>query len=789
MPYDITISAAYCPPRHNNKKEDYQSFFSTLGNKFIAGGDYNSKHVLWGSRLTTTKGRELAKLMQEENYYYMSTGTPTYWPTDPQKTPDLLDFFVTKGLSSTYADVTPSFELSSDHTPVIATISSSVIYKQPTPKLHNNKTNWDTYREIIDNNINLSIRIKTPEDLNTTLKTLIDTLQKAARRSTPQQITKIITNNIPVEIKQILKEKRKARNTWHRTHAPADKTKYNQLSNKLKNKLKEMREATLEDYVTNLSRFDHSVWKPIKNLKRPKDTSPPVRATTPAIGPWARSNKEKAELFAEHYSNTFKPHNNDPNDLSEEEESTLTEEHRTLKLTTPKEINGIIKSLSLRKSPGPDQITAKMLKELPRKGFVLLAYIFNGILRMSYWPIALKLSQIITIIKPGKDPSDIASYRPISLTSVISKVFEKILLRRIKDDLTTNTWIPQHQFGFRPGHTTIQQVHRIIDDINKSLEAGNYCTAAFLDVSQAFDRVWHDGLLFKIRKTLRPPYPKLFKSYLNDRYFQTKVGSETSEIYPIEAGVPQGSVLGPMLYVLFTSDIPTSTNTTTGTFADDTAILSSNKSLELATVHLQQHLDTLQDWFKKWRIKINESKSVHITFTLRKKKPTVVHINNAVIPSKEEVKYLGMHLDCKMTWKCHIIKKRKQIDLLIKQMSWLLGRRSKLSLENKILIYKTVIIPIWTYGIELWGCASKSNINIIQRSQSKILRMLVDAPWYVSNETLHQDLNLKFVKEIILDRSRQHMSKIETHENELLQPLREPINNRRLKRTWPNDLI
>ena len=101
MPYDITISAAYCPPQHNNKKEDYQSFFSTVGNKFIAGGDYNSKHVLWGSRLTTTKGRELAKLMQEENYYYMSTGTPTYWPTDPQKTPDLLDFFVTKRLSST----------------------------------------------------------------------------------------------------------------------------------------------------------------------------------------------------------------------------------------------------------------------------------------------------------------------------------------------------------------------------------------------------------------------------------------------------------------------------------------------------------------------------------------------------------------------------------------------------------------------------------------------------------------------------------------------------------------
>jgi hypothetical protein len=121
-------------------------------------------------------------------------------------------------------------------------------------------------------------------------------------------------------------------------------------------------------------------------------------------------------------------------------------------------------------------------------------------------------------------------------------------------------------------------------------------------------------------------------------------------------------------------------------------------------------------------------------------------------------------------------------------MYWLLGKKSKLSLENKILIYKTVLIPIWTYGIEVWGCASKSSINIIQRSQSNILRMLTDAPWYVSNLTLHHDLNITFVKDIIPDRSRKHMTRIQTHKNELLQPLREPTNNRRLKRKWPIDL-
>jgi hypothetical protein len=105
-----------------------------------------------------------------------------------------------------------------------------------------------------------------------------------------------------------------------------------------------------------------------------------------------------------------------------------------------------------------------------------------------------------------------------------------------------------------------------------------------------------------------------------------------------------------------------------------------------------------------------------------------VTINDIKIARNTEIKYLGMTIDSKLTWKQHITKKRKQVNITIKQLNWLLGRKSNLATENKLLIYKTIIIPIWTYGMELWGCASKSSISIIQRSQSKILRMIVDAP-------------------------------------------------------------
>jgi hypothetical protein len=129
--------------------------------------------------------------------------------------------------------------------------------------------------------------------------------------------------------------------------------------------------------------------------------------------------------------------------------------------------------------------------------------------------------------------------------------------------------------------------------INKAPEDKKYCSAVFLDVSQAFDRVLHSGLPYKIKHFHPPPYYQLLKSYLRDRQFQVRVGNEKSELQPIKAGVPQGSVLGPTLYVLYTSDLPTSTNTTLGTFADDTVILSVNEDSRRAASDLQYHLNNL----------------------------------------------------------------------------------------------------------------------------------------------------------------------------------------------------
>ena len=119
------------------------------------------------------------------------------------------------------------------------------------------------------------------------------------------------------------------------------------------------------------------------------------------------------------------------------------------------------------------------------------------------------------------------------------------------------------------------------------------------------------------------------------------------------------------------------------------------------------------------------------------------------------------------------------------EISWLIGKISHLSIENKLLIYKAVIKPIWSYGIELWGCARKSNIVVLQRSQSKILRAIANAPWYVTNHNLHTDFNIPYVSDVTHERINKHHNNLEDHPNPLLEPLIQPVNTRRLKRCRP----
>ena len=177
---NVTIASTYCPPRYNLKSISFKTFFLSFGKCFVVGGDFNSKHSLWGSRLDTTKGRELATGIHKHNYAILSTGTPTYWPIDQHKIPELLDFFIISGLSTAYADIKPSYDLSSNHSPIITTLSTTIYHTKQLARLHNSRTNWDTYKAGVRSLLNVNWKLKPHADIEAAVAHFINYLRQAA---------------------------------------------------------------------------------------------------------------------------------------------------------------------------------------------------------------------------------------------------------------------------------------------------------------------------------------------------------------------------------------------------------------------------------------------------------------------------------------------------------------------------------------------------------------------------------------------------------------------------------
>jgi hypothetical protein len=311
---------------------------------------------------------------------------------------------------------------------------------------------------------------------------------------------------------------------------------------------------------------------------------------------------QKANILTEHFANVFTPYISEMSDEEEQEilraletPGQLDSPVKKFKLT---EVRAAINHLRPNKAPGYDLITGRILKELPDIGIRAIAQIFNSVLRTGYFPGHWKVSQIITVLKPGKPAEEAKSYKPISLLPILSKLFENLFLTRIQPTLQEKRILPDPQFGFRQKHATTEQVHPITNVIHNALENNKYCTAAFLDISQAFVKVWHEGLLYKIKPIFSDSIYKILKSYLENQYFLIKYGEEYTSLHPVQSGVPHGSVLGPRLYLLYTADLPPTADTTTATFADDTAVLTTHEDPAIATHRLQPHLNKIQLWLK-----------------------------------------------------------------------------------------------------------------------------------------------------------------------------------------------
>ena len=366
--------------------------------------------------------------------------------------------------------------------------------------------------------------------------------------------------------------------------------------------------------------------------------------------------------------------------------------------------------------------------------------------------------------KPQKDPDRASSYRPISLLSTISKLFERVVLDRLLSWLNSNDILSKYQAGFRKQKQTKDHIFRIIQDVLASFNSGYKTGAVFIDIEKAFDKVWHAGLLYKLNKLKVPCYlGEWIANYLENRTFSVRYNGSMSERTSMQTGVPQGSVLGPILFNIFFNDIvETKTGVELALFADDVAFWTRSHSLQSIERKLQHQQDALATWSAKWRTKISDTKTSFLVFNKHNRLQTkcikLFH-NGRQIKAERNPKFLGLTLDPAMTLNKHaeIIATRamRRINMLrrIKGLDW--GASSKLAMTT----YKVLIRPIIDYVPFATIVTSKSTQLKLERVQRAAIRVASNWPSHTSAAAIYQQLSMKPVVERAYELATNYLKK------------------------------
>ena len=406
------------------------------------------------------------------------------------------------------------------------------------------------------------------------------------------------------------------------------------------------------------------------------------------------------------------------------------------------EILDIIKSLP-KKGTGPASIPLNLLKMVADIVVFPLCHIINCSFVTGIFPNILKVAKVIPLHKGGST-EDLNNFRPISLLSIFDKLIEKIMHNRLYAFLEDNNVLYEKQFGFRKNNSTIYALMEITERIKESIDTGKFGCGIFIDLKKAFDTVNHKILITKLEHYGVRGIPlKWFESYLTDRKQYVFYNGVSSDVKKISCGVPQGSVLGPLLFLLYINDLPNiSKKLGFYLFADDTNIYYEAKNLPVLENVVNEELRQLSLWLNVNRLALNISKTNFVIFhTSKKKLPfnVTLKLNRKAILQKGHIKYLGITVDEHLNWKEHILNVSKKIS---RNAGILCKLRNYVNLKLLKTIYYSLIYSYIVYGIQVWGSAGLSLLDKILIVQNRAVRIMTNNYHYACGGPLESSTPL-----------------------------------------------
>ena len=778
----LAIISGYNHPRHLITSSDISTIFA-ISNSVILAGDLNAKHIDWHSKVINGNGRRLRQYSNKIGFEVNAPTSPTRIPPVEGHPPDVLDVVAFKNAIIS-PDIEVAHELSSDHLPIL--FSWGLGHNSEYNSVLRHRTSWKDFSKRLDD-------FSLPDcDLNLDQKvTLLEEhVQEALRLSTSSRLVPESFDIVPDEILNLIKARRKSIKLYQRTRAPQHRIEMNNLNFRVKNALNNFRNEKWQEKLESLGPEDGTLWSLTKNLRKPRAK---IGVLSSADG-HAVTDREKAELFADSLYNiasdstiNYPEHLNILFNMNQN----LDRLGKDLEPATADEVKSLISGLKTKTAPGLDGISNTAVKFLPANIIDSITSIINDVLTSRIFPHKWKQARVIMIHKTGKTKTDVNNYRPISLLPTLGKLTERVILSRLYDECESLNIIPPEQFGFRALHGTELQLLRLTEEIHQSFEVKDTTVGVFLDIKRAFDTVWHEGLVAKLYQfNVNPFLAQLIENYLSDRSFVVSVDQSSSTPRALRAGLPQGSVISPTLYSIYTADFPSIDAVSLYTYADDTALVTSSRDVKLAHRRLQSALDTACKYFNTWKLTPHPDKSQHIVFTTRMNPPSCpLSINGHTIPKCQVVKYLGVHFDSKLRWNDHITQTSKKSAQAMAMIYPLYARSSNLSLPNKLLVYKQIIRPMLTYGSLVWGAAAPSLIAKLQVQQNKFLRFACNAPRSTNMKYLQEELGIEPFFEYIKKINSAKLIKAAEHTNILVTDSLKYVPSKKFTRNRPKTFL
>ena len=772
----------------------------TTYERCIVAGDFNAHTPSLGYQEYNFRGREVEDLCNSSNLILEQ---------DMESEPTLLH---RRHLTTTRPDLTlvsadlydqttvsVTDDIGSDHRPILIEIK-----KQQRTEIRRRtfwnyrKAKWNDYARITDEGMNkVDIAALSMDKVSSEICSVIF---KASKQAIPRGSFKKFKPFWDKNLKAAVCARREARKKVEKDPTPENRTNYNKHTAKVRFLTRQRKKSKWRETCQNLdlNKNGHKAWKLLKNLEgsSKKENPKPILNNGKKIV----EGQKKANHFNKYLAGVskstrrtnldkalwkvFKKKLKAPscNALPFEQDFTI------------QELNSAIRKAAPRKAPGPDGITNEMISHLGNLAKKKLLQFINRTWKEGQLPSSWRTAKVTPILKKGKPAGQPKSYRPISLTSCLGKVAERMINTRLYHWLEKNQLLDNVQAGFRKGSRTEDQLFRFVQSAIDGFQDGKSTTAIFIDLQQAYDRVWRKGLLVKMSNMgIHGRMLKWIQSFLSNRTIQTTVDGATSSKKTLEEGLPQGSALSCTLFLIFINDLPPLLNISKALFADDLVIWTTEKYQILARAKLRRALATLNTYCNFWKVKINNQKSVYSIFTrshVVASNKLNLSLDGVALQKVENPVYLGVTLDRQLNMKPFMnslkVKASRRLNL-VKRLATTTWGADKKTLRQ---IYLGYVRSAMDYAQSLQTISSKSTANSLDKVQNQSLRLICGGMRSTPTAACEIDANIEPLdlhrEKSLLENVERYRRLDENHPNRKLVDSWEP--KRRLKQKSPLDV-